>query len=111
MLFLWSVLDKHSQLKQRCGLFFDRLVCSDAMARGMDLDNVKYVISYDNPPYIKTYIHRVGRTARAGRAGTAVSLLEKKEVRVCRIVVGFKKIFFYRIILNSNNLIHVWHKL
>ena len=61
---------------------FDSLVCSDAMARGMDLDKVKYVISYDNPPYIKTYVHRVGRTARAGRAGTAISLLEKKEVRV-----------------------------
>lgn len=51
------------------------------MARGMDVENVKYVISYDNPPYIKTYIHRIGRTARAGKAGTSLSLLEKKEVK------------------------------
>lgn len=58
----------------------DLLVCSDAMARGMDVENVKCVISYDHPPYIKTYIHRVGRTARAGRAGTSISLLEKKEI-------------------------------
>ncbi|KAK7481852.1 hypothetical protein BaRGS_00026878 [Batillaria attramentaria] len=58
----------------------DLLVCSDAMARGMDVENVKCVISYDNPPYIKTYIHRVGRTARAGKAGTSISLLEKKEI-------------------------------
>ncbi|XP_023931272.1 DEAD-box ATP-dependent RNA helicase 1-like [Lingula anatina] len=50
------------------------------MARGMDVDNVQYVLSYDSPPYIKTYIHRVGRTARAGKVGTAVSLCEKKEI-------------------------------
>lgn len=57
----------------------DILICSDAMARGMDIDNVQYVISYDPPPYIKTYIHRVGRTARAGKEGTALTLLQKKE--------------------------------
>ncbi|XP_061182754.1 ATP-dependent RNA helicase DDX51-like [Saccostrea echinata] len=57
----------------------DILICSDAMARGMDIDNVKFVISYDPPPYIKTYIHRVGRTARAGKEGTALTLLQKKE--------------------------------
>lgn len=45
------------------------LVCSDAMARGMDIENVKYVISYDAPNFVKTYIHRVGRTARAGNTG------------------------------------------
>ena len=63
-------------------LFFPRLICSDAMARGMDVENVKYVISYDSPAFIKTYIHRVGRTARAGKVGTALTLLEKKEVQV-----------------------------
>lgn len=59
---------------------FCRLVCSDAMARGMDVENVQYVILYDVPPVIKRYIHRVGRTARAGRSGTAITLLERKEV-------------------------------
>ena len=57
------------------------LVCSDAMTRGMDIENIKCVISYDLPPHLKTYVHRVGRTARAGRAGTAFSLIRKKEVR------------------------------
>ncbi|XP_023931271.1 ATP-dependent RNA helicase DDX51-like [Lingula anatina] len=66
-------------LKQFAAGKIDLLVCSDAMARGMDVDNVQYVLSYDSPPYIKTYIHRVGRTARAGKVGTAVSLCEKKE--------------------------------
>ena len=46
------------------------LICSDAMARGMDIDSVQYVISYDAPNYAKGYIHRVGRTARAGNKGT-----------------------------------------
>lgn len=52
------------------------------MARGMDVENVKYVISYDPPPFIKTYIHRVGRTARAGKVGTAITMLQKKEVNL-----------------------------
>ncbi|XP_046546040.1 LOW QUALITY PROTEIN: ATP-dependent RNA helicase DDX51-like [Haliotis rubra] len=58
----------------------DLLICSDAMARGMDVENVKYVISYDTTTHIKTYIHRVGRTARAGKVGTAMTFLENKEV-------------------------------
>lgn len=58
----------------------DVVVCSDLFARGMDVENVRYVISYDPPPYIKTYIHRVGRTARAGKPGTAITFLQKKEI-------------------------------
>lgn len=58
-----------------------RLICSDAMARGMDIENVQCVIAYDHAPYVKTYIHRIGRTARAGKAGTAITFLEEKEVR------------------------------
>lgn len=56
------------------------LVCSDAMARGMDIENVECVILYDVPSILKRYVHRVGRTARAGRTGTAITLLEKKEI-------------------------------
>ncbi|KAK6191413.1 hypothetical protein SNE40_003108 [Patella caerulea] len=55
-------------------------ICSDAMARGMDINNVEYVILYDRPSHIQTYIHRVGRTARAGKPGTAVTILEQREV-------------------------------
>jgi superfamily II DNA/RNA helicase len=50
------------------------------MARGMDLENVNYVILYDSVPHLNAYIHKVGRTARAGRAGTAISFLEQKEI-------------------------------
>lgn len=56
------------------------LVSSDAMTRGMDVEGVRNVINYDMPMYIKTYIHRAGRTARAGQAGRCFTLLRKDEV-------------------------------
>ncbi|XP_035690541.1 ATP-dependent RNA helicase DDX51-like [Branchiostoma floridae] len=63
------------------------IVCSDAMARGMDVEGVEVVISYDVPPYVKTYIHRVGRTARAGKEGRAFSLvLQEEEKRFRRML-------------------------
>ncbi|XP_002026759.2 probable ATP-dependent RNA helicase Dbp73D [Drosophila persimilis] len=55
------------------------LICSDALARGIDVADVDVVLSYETPRHIKTYIHRVGRTARAGRKGTAVTLLTEQE--------------------------------
>ncbi|XVE88429.1 hypothetical protein DITRI_Ditri19aG0069000 [Diplodiscus trichospermus] len=57
------------------------LVSSDAMTRGMDVEGVRNVINYDMPAYIKTYIHRAGRTARAGQAGRCFTLLRKHEVK------------------------------
>ena len=57
------------------------LVCSDVISRGIDLPRVDCVINYDAPTHIKTYVHRVGRTARAGKAGLAVTLLEAQQVR------------------------------
>ncbi|RUS91135.1 hypothetical protein EGW08_001048 [Elysia chlorotica] len=75
----------HTEKRERIIRKFERgeiqmLICSDMMTRGMDIDNVEYVISYDSPPYIETYIHRVGRTARANKPGTAITLLEGKEM-------------------------------
>jgi ATP-dependent RNA helicase DDX51/DBP6 len=74
--------------KQRTALVADcknkkihTVVCSDAMARGMDIENVENVINYDVPSYIKTYIHRVGRTARAGRHGTSVTLVKHGQMK------------------------------
>ena len=55
------------------------LVCSDVIARGLDLPSVSHVISYDTPIDMRKYVHRVGRTARAGREGTAWTLVEKQE--------------------------------
>lgn len=53
------------------------LVSTDAAARGIDISAVKCVINYDAPQFVRTYIHRIGRTARAGRAGLAFTFLLK----------------------------------
>ena len=57
-----------------------RLICSDLIARGIDIASVSHVVSYDVPVDMRKYIHRVGRTARAGREGSAWSLVETQEV-------------------------------
>lgn len=54
---------------------FDSLICFDVMVRGMDIDDVQYVISYDLFFYIKIYIYRVGRIVRVGKEGIVLSLL------------------------------------
>jgi len=51
------------------------LVASDNMARGIDLPNIKLVINYDPPKFARSYVHRVGRTARANRAGHCLTIV------------------------------------
>jgi superfamily II DNA/RNA helicase len=51
------------------------LVATDVAARGLDLDDITLVVNYDPPMDDKGYVHRVGRTARAGRTGTSVTLV------------------------------------
>jgi superfamily II DNA/RNA helicase len=60
---------------------FHSLVCSDIAARGLDIPTLEHVVNYDVPVAMRNYVHRVGRTARAGRSGTAWSLVETQEVR------------------------------
>jgi len=52
------------------------VVCSDGMSRGMDLPRVQAVVNYDVPTTAKTYVHRSGRTARAGAKGLVITLLK-----------------------------------
>ena len=57
------------------------LIGSDAMARGLDLKSVKCVVNYDMPMFASTYVHRVGRTARAGQEGLALTILPASQTR------------------------------
>ena len=50
------------------------------MARGMDVEDVSCVVNYDPPRQYQTYLHRAGRTARAGKRGVVFTLLSKDEV-------------------------------
>jgi len=62
------------------------LVATDVAARGIDIDDVAVVIHYEPPIDSKTYLHRSGRTARAGRDGFAVTLAEYNQHTTCRII-------------------------
>ena len=57
------------------------VVCSDVLARGIDVENLDAVISYDVPRHLTNYIHRAGRTARAGKPGRSITLCEEKQVK------------------------------
>ncbi len=55
------------------------LVATDIAARGIDINSLKYVLNYDIPNEAETYVHRIGRSGRAGKNGVAISLCEPEE--------------------------------
>ena len=57
------------------------LVCSDVAARGLDIPDVSHVINYDAPHHPEDYVHRIGRTGRAGKLGVAVTLVSRADGR------------------------------
>jgi superfamily II DNA/RNA helicase len=58
----------------------DVLVATDVAARGLDLDDITHVVNYDPPRDHKDYVHRVGRTARAGRGGAGVTFVSPAQL-------------------------------
>ena len=69
----------------------DILVATDVAARGIDVDDVDMVVNYDMPQDNEYYVHRIGRTARAGRTGTAVSFVTSREYGNLRQIEKYTK--------------------
>ena len=60
------------------------LVATDVAARGLDIDQLPLVVNYELPPNPEDYVHRIGRTGRAGASGEAISLVDSKEERLLK---------------------------
>jgi superfamily II DNA/RNA helicase len=66
----------------------DTLVATDVAARGIDVNGISHVINFDPPHDSETYVHRVGRTGRAGATGVAISLVSSDQVKEMNHMVG-----------------------
>jgi len=62
----------------------DLLIATDVAARGLDIEHLSHVINFDVPTEPDSYIHRIGRTGRAGREGVAITFVEPREQRLLR---------------------------
>jgi ATP-dependent RNA helicase DeaD len=68
------------------------LVCTDVASRGLDIKNVSHVYNYEVPSDSKDYIHRIGRTARAGKEGKAITILASRDYENFRNLIGSNEI-------------------
>ena len=88
-----SPRDRKKMMKQIRDLEFQYIVATDLAARGIDIQGVSHVINFEIPEDLEFFIHRVGRTARAGNKGTAITLFEPEDedalVRVEKMGIPF----------------------
>jgi ATP-dependent RNA helicase DDX5/DBP2 len=68
------------------------LVATDVAARGLDIDNITYVINFDFPMQIEDYIHRIGRTGRAGLSGHAISFFTSESCMFAKSLIKVENI-------------------
>jgi ATP-dependent RNA helicase DeaD len=69
----------------------DLLIATDVAARGLDITHISHVVNYDVPASPEVYLHRIGRTGRAGREGVAITLAEAREHRLLRTIENFTR--------------------
>lgn len=67
------------------------LVATDVAARGLDIDDISHVFNYDLPDDPEVFVHRIGRTGRAGKDGIAITLLTPKEIRMLHRIEGYTR--------------------
>ena len=76
------------------------MIATDVASRGLDIPDVTYVINYDFPANIESYVHRIGRTGRIGKTGTAISFIDRTDENM------FLKL--YKILCESKHEIPQW---
>jgi ATP-dependent RNA helicase RhlE len=79
--------DKHQGLREQALQDFKDekvrvLVATDVAARGIDVNNISLVVNYNLPDDPRNYVHRIGRTARAGKSGTAISFIVPNDIEL-----------------------------
>jgi len=79
------------------------LVATDIAARGIDVDGITHVINYDMPNIPESYVHRIGRTARAGAGGTAISFCDREEAN---FLTDIQRLIRIEVPVSEN---HPWH--
>ncbi|MBU2923797.1 ATP-dependent RNA helicase SrmB [Colwellia sp. 4_MG-2023] len=77
------------------------LVATDVAARGLDIDDITHVINFDMPRQVDIYVHRIGRTGRAGSKGTAISLIEAHDMGVVGKIERYQNERLQRRIINE----------
>ena len=77
------------------------LVATDVAARGLDIDDISHVVNFDMPRKVDVYIHRIGRTGRAGNKGTALSLVEAHDMPVIAKIERFQDERFPRRVIEG----------
>lgn len=80
------------------------LVATDVASRGIDVDDITHVINYDLPNEPESYVHRIGRTARAGASGSAISMCDPSELPYLRAIEKLQNV---RITVNRDHAHHV----
>jgi ATP-dependent RNA helicase DeaD len=65
------------------------LIATDVAARGLDIEGITHVVNYDIPENPEDYVHRIGRTARAGKSGKAITFVTKEEQHLVRAIESF----------------------
>ncbi|MEN6481329.1 MAG: DEAD/DEAH box helicase [Anaerolineaceae bacterium] len=67
------------------------LVATDVAARGLDIDNISHVFNYDLPEFTEIYVHRIGRTGRAGKTGVAITLVTPRQQSQLRRIEAYTR--------------------
>lgn len=79
-------IQRERTVKQLKSGKLDILVATDVAARGLDVDRISHVVNYDIPYDTESYVHRIGRTGRAGRQGDAILFVAPRETRMLRAI-------------------------